>query len=286
MELKLKTVSTNDYSSLSNDIELLLSKKIDLIKLEAFVNLTEIGSIFNTINRGLDNFNKVKLDIPDGFFYPAPYSTVQGEDLHANEVLKNYFKNSFFFNDGFSSNELGNIHKWYIKKLEEKFNIKLVNLKTEFGLEFAKLNLRILQTGKNGIDIHCENAFIHQLIPSFSNWLKSKIDLENSLSVFTVIQPAAIGGELFVYNIDWERFKHKLNDSTYEERHDIEGSFFKARGISAPQKTTVALGVGDTVVFRAAQIWHAINKIDGLKDRITLGCFLAKGNDNTIYYWS
>ena len=49
---------------------------------------------------------------------------------------------------------------------------------------------------------------------------------------------------------------------------------------------SIELDNGDTIIFRAAQIWHAINRIEGAKDRITLGCFIAQGYDKNLYYWS
>lgn len=286
MKLNINTHYQIDENNLQEEFKKLFSKKIDVLTLNKFINLLDINSILDSINNNIPAIESAKLLIPDGYFYPYPYSTIQGSGKNADDMLKNYFTKSILFNEGFSSINLGSINKWYVEKLETIFGIKLINLKTEYGLEFAKLNLRILESGKNGIDIHCENAFIHQLIPSFSNWLKKKVNLEHALSVFTVIQKAEIGGELFLYSLEWDNFKHKLNESSYEERHDVEGSFFTSRGIENPEKTSITLEAGDTVIFRAAQIWHAINKIDGKQNRITLGCFIAEGYDNNFYYWS
>lgn len=127
---------------------------------------------------------------------------------------------------------------------------------------------------------------ISKLTPAFSEWIKLKVDLENALSVFSVIQKQDKGGELFLYDLEWENFNYKLNDSTYEERHTIDGQFFSSRGIKDPERKSIELNNGDTVIFRAAQIWHAINKIEGDKVRITLGCFIAQGYDKNLYYWS
>jgi len=48
--------------------------------------------------------------------------------------------------------------------------------------------IRLLYENKNGIDIHCENAFLNQLSDSFKLNISKKIDLENALSFFVVVK--------------------------------------------------------------------------------------------------
>lgn len=272
-----------DYSEALNQ---LLIKQLDVLLLSKWIETSEIDSLMNEVDKGLGSLERGKAIIPDGYFYPYPYSVVQGDKKEAEKMLMKYFTSAIIVNNDFVASGIGNVANWYQNKLEKEFKVKLINLKTEYGLEFAKTNLRILETTKNGIDIHCENAFLHQLTPAFSEWIKLKVDLENALSVFSVIQKPEIGGELFLYDLEWESFKYKLNDSTYDERHNIDGQFFSSRGINNPEKKSIELDNGDTIIFRAAQIWHAINKIDGNKDRITLGCFIALGYDKNLYFWS
>lgn len=272
-----------EYSAL---LDQLFDKKLDVVQLSKWIESTELEFLMNEVNDGLSSLERGKAVIPDGFFYPYPYSVIQGEQGKAQEMLKKYFTSAMITNNDFIAQGIGNVSDWYLRKLEKRFKVKLRHLQTEFGLEFAKANLRILETSKNGIDIHCENAFLHQLTPTFSEWLKSKVDLENALSIFSVLQQPEKGGELFLYDLDWDTFQHKLNDSTYEQRHTIDGDFFTARGVRDPQRKSIVLTEGDTIIFRAAQIWHAINKIEGDKNRVTLGFFIAQGHDNNLYYWS
>lgn len=285
----MKLKFNNEYPNLiypSEVLNQLLSKQLDVLLLSKWIEPEEINCLMSEIDNGLSLLETSKVVIPDGYFYPYPYSVVQGVEKQAEFMLKKYFTSAIIVNNDFNAKPLGNVSNWYQSKLEKLFKAKLFNLKTEFGLEFAKTNLRILESSKNGIDIHCENAFMHQLTPAFSNWMKSKIDLENALSVFSVVQKPDKGGELFLYDLEWDSFKHKLNDSTYEERHNISGDFFHSRGIVTPERKALDLNNGDTVIFRAAQIWHAINKIEGDKNRITLGCFIAVGYDKKLYFWS
>jgi hypothetical protein len=272
-----------DYTELLN---LLLIKKLDVLFLSKWIETEEIDNLVYEIDNGLSNLETSKMIIPDGYFYPYPYSVVQGVEEEAEIMLKKYFTSAIVVNNDFIVKGIGNVSNWYQSKLEKLLKVKLINLKTEYGLEFAKTNLRILESAKNGIDIHCENAFLHQLTPGFAEWMKLKVDLENALSVFSMIQKPDKGGELFLYDLEWKNFEYKLNESSYEERHNIDGSFFSSRGIENPKRKSIELDNGDTVIFRAAQIWHAINKIEGNKNRITLGCFIALGYDNKIYFWS
>jgi hypothetical protein len=77
-----------------------------------------------------------------------------------------------------------------------------------------------------------------------------------------------------------------LDSTTYEERHDLNGSLFKNRNKSEVTSSSYNMQKGDAVVFRAAQLWHAIQPPIGLKNRITVGCFIAKGRDGNFYYWA
>lgn len=254
----------------------LLSKKEDILLLESFLSSQEVEDVKKQLLNSFEN-NDYNLKMSDGIFFPFPYSSVHKDFANATD---NYFKFSRDFNQKHSK-----LIEFIINRIEEKFNCKVYPLEHELG-KMSELNTRILFSQKNGIDIHCENAFIHQLRDDFSQWLYSKVDLENSISFFTVLQKPQKGGNLVIYNQTWKDISFKLETASYEEKHDIHGSIFTNRNVKNLTKEIVDISVGEAIFFRAAQIWHGISKIESSPDRITLGCFLAEGSDGKIYYWA
>ena len=258
-------------------IDKLLEKEEDLIYFNEFLNSAEVLDLKSKLmNSFMDNESHLKMK--DGIFFPYPYSAVHQSVPHAEE---NYLK----FSSDFNQNHQELIHL-IIHKLEESIHDEIIPLKHYSGQQMASLNTRILYAKKNGIDIHCENAFTHQLEVDFLEWLKSKVDLENAISFLLVLQKPESGGDLILFNQVWDQISMQLGHTSIEERHDLGGSIFKNRGVKEVSYRRISIEPGDAVCFRAAQIWHAIDQVDGTKDRISIGCFIGKGKDGKKYFWA
>ena len=91
-----------------------------------------------------------------------------------------------------------------------------------------------------------------------------------------------------MFNKDWNTAPVDSALQAYTHRHSTEASFFEELGYGKATHTKITLQAGDLIVFRAAQIWHSINKIEGTVNRITAGGFLAKSiaQNDQLYYWS
>lgn len=279
--LKVSEITSLDASKIDlNNFDLRLK---DLVLIKNLISEND-SSFEKTIDELQIQFPSTQLTLNDGFFLPRPYSTVNEQFDDEQEALDCYFsladlaKSEFKFNHVF-------VADWFKNQLQRVFSDKLWPL-TYNQKSFAPFGIRVLTAEKNGLDIHCENAFLHQLMPNFRKWLQTKIDIENSISFVISLDAPEEGGELIVFDMDWNQFPLRLDTTTYEERHDLNGSLFTNRNKSNVNATGFQLQSGDAVVFRAGQLWHAVQPPKGSKNRITIGCFIAKGHDNNYYYWA
>lgn len=269
------SIYTNTHHSFT--INEFFNKTIHLRKLPFFLSEVEIASFLEQLKQhSKDSSNNVRMD--DGYFYPFPYSTIH--DQASFDQNHPYFTSGADFHKKHES-----FSKDLQSKLEETLQVELHPLNYQ-GLDFSKFNCRILYAQKNGIDIHCENAFIPQLNPAMSSWMESILDLKNALSFLLVLQAPRQGGELVLFNQEWDDIEILIQHEPYADRHDTSGGMFKKHGAKNVQHFMFPPMEGEAILFRAAQIWHGINKIEGDNNRITIGCFIAKGLDGKYYFWA
>jgi hypothetical protein len=277
--VKLKTSVSFDKKIDLFDFE---NKRLDLIKFK-----TDFFSIFSLadIEQVIVDDKESKVEMEDGYFWPLPYSTIHTNSFEEGLLTSKYFKCASKANN-VECKSLGKTYSnVFSDLLHSLFKQEVLPLVYEGG-EFANFGIRNLLSKKNGIDIHCENAFLYQLEPRFRMWLQENVDIENSISFFIVLQKPESGGDLILFDECWDNFQLKLGETTYAERHDLEGSLFTNKQRVKPERMNLSFDEGEGVVFRAAQIWHAIDKIEGNSNRITIGCFIAKGNDGKYYFWA
>ena len=279
----LKTTEITNINSNKIELSAFDSKQLDTLIIKNLIS--DLPLLYEKEITDLQSrFSATQLSLGDGFFLPLPYSTINEQFENEKVVLDSYFSKAFIAKNEFKSQQIFWFN-WFEQQLKNSFKerVKLLEFNNE---NFAPFGIRVLTANKNGLDIHCENAFLHQLKPNFRNWLYEHVDIENSVSFFITLQAPEYGGELVIYDMNWNNFSLRLDSTTYEERHDLNGSLFKNRNKNNVKFSSFSIQKGDAVVFRAGQLWHAIQPPKGLINRITIGCFLAKGHDNNYYYWA
>jgi hypothetical protein len=239
--------------------------------------------IVELINESLAYHQKKIMKLEDGLFLPFPYSTLNERLKTLDEIKQQLKDNNSILSE--KDQEMKFIYESFITILNTTFKEEVNLLKFE-ELNFIPFGIRILTTNKNGLDIHCENAFLHQLSEPIRTYLREKIDIENTLSFFITIQKPEQGGALILFDVTWDEFSLQLDTTTYQERHDLNGSLFKNKNKHNVKATTIELKTGEGILFSAAQIWHGITPPLGIKDRFTLGCFIGKGWDGKFYFWA
>jgi len=259
--------------------------KMNYVLINEILNSNQKSTILQKISNNEILYKDSVLKLPDGYFIPYPYSTIHEELNSENILFNNYFNNAKILNNNFYFPEFGLFSDLISNLLNLVFNETVVPLKYQEN-EFAKFGIRNLFCKKNGIDIHCENSFLNQLSSNFRLWIESKVDIKNSLSFFLILQKPDKGGELMLFNKFWDDFHVPLSNTSYEERHDINGSLFYNNGERNLKVDSITIEEGSGIIFPAAQRWHAINKIEGEKNRISIGCFIARGHDGKLYFWA
>ncbi len=174
----------------------LTNKYIDLVIVEKVISYQDSKILIDAF-LSFDAQKKTIRISEDGCFYPVPYSLVS--NLFFEQPEKRYFDLAEDFNLSVQENGKG--------------SVKLTNFLSSIGLKemppfmqqnYASLNIRLLNSHMNGIDLHCENSFIELLTTEFNNSLYERVDLENILSFYIVLQKPEKGGELILYNREWK----------------------------------------------------------------------------------
>lgn len=283
MPLCIQTLAYNDLPA--DILSSLFKKEIDLLHIQGAFPKDKIAHASNQIENKI--YNQYKFQLPDGFFYPMPYSAVHLDNgWDKLKLLNTYLEAASYFN-----RNRENIVGVELHHLLDDFLLK-IHINKEDLLKFNELssfttfNIRLLEAGKNGIYIHCENSFISELAFEFKERIATQIDLENALSMIVFLQTPEDGGELFLFDTDWDTTPIHLNESSRDIRHISQGVFFTHHGYPKPEQIAVAAQSGDVIIFRAAQIWHTVNSIAGLKNRLSLGCFIGQTKNQTYKYWA
>ncbi len=141
------------------------------------------------------------------------------------------------------------------------------------GETYTPATIRILGEGGD-LALHCGNQFLHEL-PEFRH-LASILELQDQLSYFMTIAEGQAGGDLVVYDIEWDTTPNSQVDGT-PIREVIHT--YTSMPIRPP--------AGAVLFFDGGRIWHQVTAVQGSKNRITIGGFAAFSQDHqTVYYWS
>lgn len=257
-------------------------KKNDVLIIQDYINNNENLGLVSEFKKFEDSNLSFKFS-DAGSSFPIPYSLVNSY-FHSNPIQE-YLNSAKNLNNKIdvkcSSNPLSHL----IEKIE-KLGLKRLSLNEDNYL--SPVNFRRLNSLKNGIDLHCENSFKDDLDENFKAMLYSKIDIENILSFFIVLQKPETGGELIIYNQEWDNVKIPTFELTKNNREDKSGNILDNYSTKKTKSTFIDLEVNELIIFRGAQIYHAINNIHGNIDRITVGGFIGQSinNDEEYYYWA
>lgn len=265
----------------------LLNRKADYLHLKAALPAHLLPGIEARLLQAAATHPVVHIG-DDGYVLPMPYSMIQTR-FEATDPLAQYLQSGRLAQPVLAQVLTPPLIAQVQNCLSALYTPPPVPVPIGAGQTLSRLNLRLLKAGKNGIDIHCENAFIQYLYEPVRQQLQHLLDLENALSFVFMLQAPQTGGEFVLYNKDWDTAPYNITNENYEERHRIDAPFFETAGYGKAQYQKITLQNGDLLVFRAAQLWHSINTIQGSINRITVGGFLApaaRAGDSTLYYWA
>jgi Rps23 Pro-64 3,4-dihydroxylase Tpa1-like proline 4-hydroxylase len=99
-----------------------------------------------------------------------------------------------------------------------------------------------------------------------------------------MLQQPESGGELSLYDLEWENGQGKANNHENREVRLADGTM---RNIENDEVQMIDPQKGDMILFAGGQIWHRVESVQGNRERITLGGFLSFNYEkDAVVYWS
>jgi hypothetical protein len=209
-------------------------------------------------------------------YYPAPFGHVFGATLMESN-LDNYFKNATLARQGFEH--------LFRHRFESLVIGILSKLTTHFSVHptvhqhqqvFAPASMRILEPGFDSLEAHIHQEFpMH--FPSYQA-ASAQLDLTTELSYYIVLQAPEAGGELVLYNLQWQNTPNEMLQT------DVFLTGIRSEDLEKHDQMLLNLAEGDMILFAANRIWHKVAAVHGnQRERITIGGFLAKARDKNEY---
>jgi hypothetical protein len=279
-EVNFELIENCDLRNLNTLMDDIYSKKIDGVVIKDALS----SSMVDEILKSLSTIDAEKyVNMKEGYYsFPKPFSYV---DLNEN-----------LFEDSIST--LCNEWNWLKQNSINLFSVDLIQ---EFVKIFSKITnannveipkgyngkgsyspytFRILSPNIGKFLLHVGNQFNITHSKLYDD-LTTKVEVHNQLSFFFMINPPDKGGELTVYDIEWDNVKKRVDDFTLE---DIDGNIIH---VDDRKKESFGLNKGDLLIFCGGELWHRVEPVYGNKNRITLGGFLGYSKDkSTLFFWS
>ena len=271
-----------NYPDGINDI---YNRKIDGFLIKNALSQNEVESLLGNFFR---IFPEKKTVINEGLsMYPLPFSQVEQKNTGSRNAYKAYFEESLEFRRAFQKSLGFDFEKRVQSVLGKIANGRNIVAPPGFDNEgsYLSCNFRALYPAGNGtLKAHCGNYFHHEF-PGFFKHLEEKSRVLNQLSYFTMLQESEEGGELVIYDVEWEEAEIRLKgDTVLKTKKDKLLDLENPRQV---KRRKIKPGPGDMIVFAGGQIWHKVQAVGGTKERITLGGFLSLSNDDkSVFTWT
>lgn len=148
---------------------------------------------------------------------------------------------------------------------------------------FPHSQFRSLYPNKGLFPVHCGNAFHHEY-EKFYERLSSKAIIKDQMSFFVLLQKAEKGGKMILFDILWDDRQKMVPVDGIQLANGKVVDPIKDKSV---KKMDLDLNPGDMLLFLGGPIWHKVTKVEGNKDRITLGGFFSVSADNnSIVCWA
>lgn len=272
-----KTIQFSELCDFPNGLKDLSERRIDGFLVKNVLSELEVDTLIKNLPKLNNEFLRLN---PSGYTYPAPFAIARD-----GESMQDYTKGGTYFFK----------HAKDILRTDIFSRITSVFTTISGGREicipydklpdssFSPSTIRVLRPGFGGIHLHSGNYFQKEF-PGFFDFLLSEISFYNQLSYFIMLNPPEAGGELTIYDLEWEDAQVK---SSLHENNTIVLNNGTTLNVDQIQRMYLSPDKGDMIMFAGGPIWHRVEDIAGNEDRITLGGFMAFSHDDKkIYYWA
>lgn len=283
-----RLVDSSNLADYTHAIEDMYARKLDGLLVKNALSEATCDAIIAKMNKTPE---KDRSSISVGWCFPTVFAPLVQEafrkgDLGGAEKMREYFQNckaivedseSYF---GAPVTEL--IETWLGKfSGGKKFDVpvgydgKGSYAHTTFRSYYPK--------GVAYVSIHCGNYF-QTVWQEFYQHLEEQVDVYDQLSYFFLLEAPESGGELSLFDFEWELGQGKKNNHENEEVMLPGG---KTLQVKERQKMMIRPQKGDLVLFAGGRIWHSVEHVYGKRPRITLAGFLGHRQGKQSYmYWT
>jgi len=145
------------------------------------------------------------------------------------------------------------------------------------GRDYVPATVRFLPPGGGVMHAHTANEFCN--VWGAYGHLREVARMWNSLSYFVLAEQADEGGDLVLYDLQWDDTPDDVLRLPMSEERDALLDRFA--------QVPIAPGPGDMIVFTGGRIWHRVAPLTGSTRRVTVGGFLALSTDeDEVLFWS
>lgn len=209
-------------------------------------------------------------------------------DRERQAFLKQYFQNSFDINRSYQ--ELIGLD--FTARIEEFFaklsggrGIRIPEGHEGKG-QYANATVRRYFPEKGFISVHSGNYFQKEF-DQFYTHLSSQVNVMNQLSYFVTINQAEKGGELTLFDLEWNDAQAKKSriEDRFVER--LDGTLADVQRKGMVKRQYVNPPEGSVLLFAGGEIWHRVEPVFGRKSRVTIAGFMGFSHDDKeVFYWS
>lgn len=284
--LNFKIVERHEVNFLFNSINVIKELKnldLDGIIVKKFLQEREIDSMLSSLYKDIGTLDE---GLKKSLTYPMTFSSLDRASIETMPYqLESYFTKAKEYRTKFVQQFGTDIEKKFGELFSElNYNCPAKVLELGENKSYISSTFRVIVPGKNHINLHCGNQFIH-LFPEFYAPLVKIADVWNQLSFFTVLEKPEIGGELSVYNVTYD----VAQSADIENQEIILKTDKRLNPEDEKQLYRKKFDIqrGDLILFSAGQLWHRVEEVYGNKPRITIGGFMGfSKSNNDVYYWS
>lgn len=276
-------ISVNELDQFPNGLEDIQNRKLDGFLVRGVLTPEEADGIvkeFLKIDETRFEHNKSGKNIP------LPFATVTVFN-EPGKPLDDYFVKAKNFWENFPE-KFGVDFRTKVKEVFEKLGGgRPVDVPREpnQNTTFSPAQVREMYLDKGGIYVHCGKYF-RDRFPKFYSYLDGVSIVEEQISYFIMLQPPDQGGELTVYDIEYDKVKRKEAEWNNKTLIDDDGKLIDLENPEGVRRRKLRPGKGDMIIFDGGNIWHRVENPTGTKSRITAGGFMTFSLDNQkVYFW-
>lgn len=281
----LRTVEI-DFNSLQQSpapyIRSIVDRKSDAIVIRNFLSKEEL----DRIKESIASLPAAYFDVPHPGAKTFPPACSTG--YPAIDALDNFFKNSPQYNTQLTT--LSGIDivarvAGLLKLLNNGQPAELANNKQN-GAPYLHGTFRLIEPVGKGMGLtspHTGYDYAARNIKHSYAELAAYIDVFKQVSLFTVIDKPANGGDFTVFNFSRTQYPILQDDTLLKPNRKGAVQLYGTDN----NFVTFTVRPGDAFLFADYDLWHRVEPFTGDRIRLSYGCWAAYGtNDDKLYYWS